>query len=103
MISPEELSVVLRDQQQVFLQKNAGVPRDVDWLRHEKTRRVTAILGVRRCGKSTLLRQIAQRHPEHRYINFDDERLVALELADTQTLMREWHRPEFQVKNTHYV
>lgn len=92
MISPEQLSVILNDQLRVFQRKSLGVPRIVEVGRHEATRRVTAILGVRRCGKSTLLRQIAARHSNYRHLNFDDERLQAFDLNDTQPLMREWHR-----------
>ena len=34
------------------------------------------ITGIRRCGKSTLLRQLSARYDDFLYINFDDDRLM---------------------------
>lgn len=48
---------------------------------------IIIILGVRRCGKSTLL-QVIRQHSKQQdyYLNFDDERLVQFELSDFQNL-----------------
>lgn len=48
---------------------------------------ILIISGIRRCGKSTLLRNIRQQRSESDfYINFDDDRLVNFELVDFQML-----------------
>ena len=48
--------------------------------KHRKTGQVVVISGVRRSGKSTLLRQFSLLYKDFLYINFDDDRL--LDLAD---------------------
>ena len=45
------------------------------------------ITGVRRCGKSTLLRQIAKKYEEYNYINFEDERLLEFTYKDFNLLL----------------
>lgn len=48
---------------------------------------ILIITGVRRCGKSILLKKLRkQRKESDYYINFDDDRLVNFTLADFQTL-----------------
>ena len=44
------------------------------------------ITGIRRCGKSTLLRQLMQKTPNFYYFNFEDPRAVNFELTDFQKL-----------------
>src|SRR3989344_56429 len=46
---------------------------------------IIIISGIRRCGKSTLLNQIKEKHQGY-YLNFDDERLINFKLEDFQTL-----------------
>ena len=50
----------------------------------ENTPFVIIISGVRRCGKSTLLKQI--RPDDSYYINFDDERFVSFSVDDFQQM-----------------
>jgi predicted AAA+ superfamily ATPase len=40
-----------------------------------KTKKVSVITGIRRCGKSTLLKQISKNYEKFFYLNFEDERL----------------------------
>jgi hypothetical protein len=46
------------------------------------------ISGIRRCGKSTLLRQISKRLNKYYYFNFDDPRAVDFELNDFEKLKK---------------
>ena len=46
---------------------------------------VVIISGVRRCGKSTLLKQIINENPGY-YLNFDDDRLINFSVNDFQKL-----------------
>lgn len=46
---------------------------------------IIIITGIRRCGKSTLLGQLKEKHPGH-YINFDDERFVNFKVEDFQVM-----------------
>ncbi len=48
--------------------------------------RVLILTGIRRCGKSTLLKQIMQKKTRYCYINFEDERLLDFRAEDFETL-----------------
>ena len=63
---------------------------------------IIVITGVRRCGKSTLLRQIQQQlHDKDFYINLDDERLLNFTVEDFQQLNELFHS-EFGEQHTYY-
>ena len=68
------LAQTVREQRELFEKAETWVPRRVppSFLR---TKKITAITGVRRCGKSTLLKQLARDFPGYYYLNFEDERL----------------------------
>ncbi len=66
----------------------------------QKEAAVTVITGLRRCGKSTLLRQLRERHPGY-YLNFDDERLVAFRVEDFQKTDEIFHEL-FGERNIYY-
>ena len=44
--------------------------------------KIIVITGVRRCGKSTLLRQLSKQYKHCNYINFEDERLIDFAYQD---------------------
>jgi predicted AAA+ superfamily ATPase len=78
---------VVVDQRDGFLRRDPGVPREVDLGRFLKSPQIVVITGVRRSGKSTLLRQIADRVGEFHFVNFDDERFIHFTVADFDDLM----------------
>ena len=47
-----------------------------------KDNHVKILTGIRRCGKSTVLLQIAKEYPLFNFINFEDPRLSAFEVND---------------------
>lgn len=59
---------------------------------HMAADEITAITGVRRCGKSTLLRAILKQHSPSPviYLNFEDPRLADFQPADFQRLYELW-------------
>ncbi len=80
MISKELIKEVLLDQQEFILGKEPGIPRQAMKRINEviDLPHVVVISGLRRCGKSTLLRQIIKNHyndVDFYYVNFEDERL----------------------------
>lgn len=82
------LRKILIDQQRRFQNYPTGVPRRVNPERYLYSQRIVVVSGVRRCGKSTLLRQIAENFSEYIYLNLDDERLVGLTLNDLSEVLQ---------------
>lgn len=79
-----------------------GVPREIE-SSLINCPEVLLITGVRRCGKSTLVRQIREKSKEKDYyINFDDERLLNFQVDDFQKL-DEAFMEEFGKQNTYYL
>jgi len=78
-ISNLELKRVLQEQRRAFESKPKGIEREVlaGLAGKAKLPHIVAITGVRRSGKSTLLRQIADRYCNdgYYYVTFEDERL----------------------------
>lgn len=87
MLPSTFLEDLVIDQQAVFLTREPGLTRKVDFERYRAHGRIVVVSGVRRCGKSTLLRQFAETYEKFHYINFDDERLINFRVEDFATLM----------------
>jgi hypothetical protein len=61
--------------------------------------KVTAVIGIRRAGKTTFLHQLRRERlergvPQERlpYINFEDERLAGMQIQDLNLLIEEYYR-----------
>jgi len=87
MIEIRHLEELVLDQKEVFLSKDEGLQRNVDFDRYTAHQQIVVVSGIRRSGKSTLLRQFAERFDNFNYINFDDERLIDFTVNDFPTLM----------------
>ncbi len=91
-ISNDLLKQVLIEQRQGILRKSTGVFRTVLDEIKEKIHlpHVLVITGLRRSGKSTLLRQIIDRFYNDSgfyYLNFEDERLAGFPAASFSTIL----------------
>ena len=65
------------------------IPRELQITIHKfkNTPFIIIVTGIRRCGKSTLLKQIrSEDHQESYYVDFDDERFVDFTVEDFQKL-----------------
>lgn len=87
MINFEKLEEVVADQVQTFTKKEIGLLRNIDFDKYYQTKQITVISGIRRSGKSTLLRQFATKYPRFHFINFDDDRLIGFDVTDFDTLL----------------
>lgn len=90
MYSKDSLSEIIRDQLEEFQQKDALVAREqLAQVKRYSGKAALVVKGVRRCGKSTLLKQaMGSLFPEgFYYFNFDDERILDFEASDFQRLM----------------
>lgn len=81
------LEQIVADQKKNFEVKDPGLARELDFSKYLKTKQITAISGVRRSGKSTLLKQFSARFPDFYYITFDDERLINFTVDEFSNLM----------------
>ena len=87
------LEDLVADQREQFIARDCGIAREVDLDRVMQTPQIVVFSGVRRCGKSTLLRQVAERcKGEFHYLNLDDERLFGFTLSDFDGLMLAFSR-----------
>ena len=99
MISKETLLQVIYEQRSSPAADTIARKMDMQLIASPE---VLVITGIRRCGKSTLLRQIQQQLPERDYyINFDDERLINFSTDDFQVLNEVLHT-EFGEQHTYY-
>lgn len=93
MINEYDLDFVVSDQREVFLSRSPGILRKIDFDLYLNSEQIVIVSGIRRCGKSTLLRQFADRlGHDFVYINFDDERLLHFEVSDFSILLTLWHK-----------
>ena len=80
MLTSEEIKQILTEQRAYLLQKKLGIERTIlnDINKKIKLPHVIVLTGLRRSGKSTILRQIIRKYyadEDFYYINFEDERL----------------------------
>jgi len=72
----DKLKEVILDQIELFNRENDLISRDINLDYYIKGGEIVVISGIRRCGKSSLLKLIAKKRNKNSiYINFDDIRL----------------------------
>jgi len=91
MLGKEQIKQIVVDQREAILNKEAGIERTILASIGKKIKlpHVIVISGLRRVGKSTLLRQIMQTYygdKDFYYINFEDERLFNFNARDFNLL-----------------
>ena len=91
----EKLREVLHDQQELFNQMNNLVEREISLENYMKGNEIVIITGIRRCGKSSLLRIISKKIKEKFvYMNFDDVKLTDFNIQnfeDIEEIASEMH------------
>ncbi|CAJ36575.1 ATP-binding protein [Methanocella arvoryzae] len=94
MLSEQAIKEIARLQEKNFRSQAAGVGRDLLNRINTDVPHAIIISGIRRCGKSTLLKQLMQRAGECNFFNFDDSRADGFDLGDFEkldTVFREIH------------
>ncbi len=82
----ETLKKIVLEQKETFEQEKEIVERIISD-KVLSTPKIIIITGVRRCGKSTLLRQISTKCSRYGYFNFEDERLLDFTYRDFNPLL----------------
>ena len=82
MINKLILTEVIKSQREKIIKRDSGICRER--LKDIKFRIGSALIisGIRRCGKSTLLKQILDKNKNFYYLNLEDPRLEGFELKD---------------------
>lgn len=88
MINKEDLKRVIIKQKEDVERIDVTIKRDIldkilNWLKDD---RVIILTGIRRCGKSTILRQIMKGKENYSYVNFEDERFLGFKAQDFESL-----------------
>ncbi|MFA6048101.1 MAG: ATP-binding protein [Parcubacteria group bacterium] len=76
---------VLLEQRKSFEKKVEIIPRNVPE-GFVESKKISVISGIRRSGKSTLLKQISKNFSNFYYFNFEDERLLDFKASDLNAL-----------------
>ena len=87
MMEQNIINEVFLDQVGAVTNRETGIKRDIDTSKALSTKQIVIISGIRRTGKSTLMRQLMKSYDDFCFLNFDDERLINFEVEDFQTLM----------------
>lgn len=77
---------VILDQRELFEKKGAFVVRNISKI-FLTTKKISVISGIRRSGKSTLLKQISNNVKNYAYLNFEDERMLDFTYHDFNILL----------------
>ena len=87
MVFKEDILAAYKGQQNLLEKENGFVERDYLKTLNPSSSHIEVIAGIRRCGKSTMMRQIANRfYNKVAYFNFEDSRVFGFEVSDFSKL-----------------
>ena len=86
MILKETLQEIVNSQTRDLLESTKTVPRQLLDQMEFETNHALIISGIRRCGKSTLLKQIMNNADDYHYFNFEDIRAANFDVKDFNKL-----------------
>ncbi|MCG2717908.1 MAG: ATP-binding protein [Nanoarchaeota archaeon] len=100
MILKDTLKKIIKLQKSESENQDIGLQRNLIKNLDMKCPHVLIISGIRRCGKSTLLKQIMKKYPKYYYFNFEDQRALDFEVSDFEKLDEVFH--ELYGKSNYY-
>lgn len=74
------------DQRESFEKKDGFIERNIS-KSFLMAKKISVISGIRRSGKSTLLKQISKDYKNYAYLNFEDERMLDFTYRDFNSLL----------------
>lgn len=83
MILKEEIAAAVTGQKKIFSKEFSITQREAKSKIKSSSTHIEVITGIRRCGKSTLMRQIiSEIQSAFAYLNFEDPRIYGFEVSD---------------------
>lgn len=79
------IRLVVLEQEKNFKKEVIAISRNIS-AKFVSSKKISVISGIRRSGKSTLLKQIAKKYSGYYYFNFEDERLLDFKAKDLNVL-----------------
>lgn len=101
MLLKETLQKVVQSQRQQLESLDVGVERELLKVIDLHSPFVVILSGIRRCGKSTLMRQLMRNVKKFYYLNFEDQRLLEFDVGDFEKLDEVFHE-EFGMFTTYF-
>jgi uncharacterized protein len=101
VILKETLRSIVKVQQSDLQTLNYGIPRTATANINLQLPHAIILSGIRRCGKSTLLRQVMKKAGGKYYFNFEDPKATSFELNDFQKL-DELFSEEYSLEDCYY-
>ncbi len=86
MLLKDDLKKVVKYQIEELDKIELGIKREIIKNIGIDTKQAIILSGIRRCGKSTLLRQIMKSFDKFYYFNFDDSRAFGFDVSDFERL-----------------
>jgi len=87
MIIKPQLIKIITQQKKELQEKEGEIQREALEKISLKTSHAIILTGIRRCGKSTVLKQLMKKKKNFHYFNFEDPRAAGLELKDFESLL----------------
>ena len=90
-----DLLTILSDQKEELQNTDVSllITRREESLFNLKSKRAQVVIGVRRCGKSTICKKVLiESNINFAYVNFDDERLIHLKIDEMNSVMETLYR-----------
>jgi hypothetical protein len=91
MILKDTLREIVKLQRTELEKRDAGITRGLADSLDLKAPHALIVSGIRRCGKSTLLKQIMKKLKNFYYFNFEDQRALNFEITDFEKLDEVFH------------
>lgn len=86
MLLRDTLKDIVAIQKEILAKQDVGVRRDLLGSVDLKSGHAVVISGIRRCGKSTALKQLMKDSGDYHYFNFEDQRAINFEVSDFEKL-----------------
>lgn len=86
MLTKDLLKNVIISQEENLNNKKSGLMRDMLAQIKTSSNHTIIISGLRRCGKSTLMRQIINKTKNYNYLNFEDTKITGFDVNDFEKL-----------------